>query len=288
MQLLVHLGLNKCASTYIQQALAAAQAPLRRKGVFYAVEGTRCAQYGLSRHYGFGPDVAGVTPRSLGWLAAEAERRGWTRMIVSSEYLSLCRPAAIAAFGAEAQFLIFSREPVFWIGSLFSQYVRTVDAGPHFRSINAFADHVLANGAVALAERHRAWADAVDDARLCHYRIGPGQEPEDVLAPFARFAGVSLRPARGSPDNRSLPPGALFLTGLLRQAVPSSARDRLLALIAAHDCAWVPVPEDYLTLDAARLARIETAVTAPSASLPIQPLPVSRDAAACSAAGRAA
>ena len=37
MQILVHLGLNKCASTYIQQALAAAKVGLRRQGVFYAV-----------------------------------------------------------------------------------------------------------------------------------------------------------------------------------------------------------------------------------------------------------
>ncbi len=95
MQILVHLGLNKCASTYLQQALAAAQSGLRRQGVFYAVEGGRPAQYGLSRHYGFGPDVDGVTRRSLRWLMAEASKRHCTRLIVSSEYLSLCRPAAI-------------------------------------------------------------------------------------------------------------------------------------------------------------------------------------------------
>lgn len=103
MDILIHLGLNKCASTYIQQALAAAQAVLRQQGVFYAVEGGRPAQYGLSRHYGFGPDVDGVTPRSLGWLTAEASRRHCTRLIISSEYLSLCRPAAIAAFVADLQ-----------------------------------------------------------------------------------------------------------------------------------------------------------------------------------------
>jgi hypothetical protein len=138
MQILVHLGLNKCASTYIQQALAATQAGLRQQGVFYAVEGGRTAQYGLSRHYGFGPDVDGVTPRNLAWLMAEASRRHCTRLIVSSEYLSLCRPAAIAAFtadldalGAEARFLIFSRETGPWLRSLFNQYVKTVD---RFRS----------------------------------------------------------------------------------------------------------------------------------------------------------
>ncbi|MFQ5565777.1 MAG: hypothetical protein ACE5EU_05385 [Paracoccaceae bacterium] len=280
MQILVHLGLNKCASTYIQRALAAAQAELRQHGVFYPVEGGRPAQYGLSRHYGFGPDVDGVTPRSLGWLMAEASKRYCTRLIVSSEYLSLRHPRAIAAFagdlaalGADAGFLFFSRDPVPWLRSLFNQYVKTVDSGPHFRSIGAFADHVLANGAVDIAGRYRAWADAVGAGRLAHHHIAPGQPPEAVLAPFEDFAGVPIAPA-AQDGNRSLSPGALYLTGLIRQAAASPGRDRLLACIAAGDCAWVPVPADYLELDPERLARIENEIAVPFASLPRASLPV--------------
>ncbi len=231
MQILVHLGLNKCASTTIQRALAAAQAGLCRNGVFYPVEGGRPAQYGLSRQYGFGPDVDGVTPRSLRWLMAEASRRHCTRMILSSEYLSLHRPAAIAAFvadlealGADARFLIFSREPVPWLRSLFNQYVKTVDSGPHFRSIDAFADHVLTNGAIDIARRYQAWADAVGASRLAHHRIAPGQPPEDVLTPFSAFAGLPIAAAEPG-ANRSLSPGALYLTGLIRQG-PADAGPR--------------------------------------------------------------
>jgi len=166
MQILVHLGLNKCASTAIQQALAAARDELRQRGVFYGAENGRVAQYGLSRHYGFGPNVAGVTPRSLGCPATEVERQGCRRLIVSSEYLSLCRPAAnaaiaafaadLAALGAEARFLLFSRPLVPSVRSLFNQYVKTVDGGPYLRSINAYVDQVLANGAIDIARRHHA------------------------------------------------------------------------------------------------------------------------------------
>lgn len=280
MQILIHLGLNKCASTYIQQALAAAQAPLRRQGVFYPVEGARTAQYGLSRHYGFGPDVTGVTPRSMSWLVAEAERRGCGRMILSSEYLSLYRPAAIAAFtaelqvlGAEAQYLMFSREIGAWVRSLFNQYVKTVDSGPHFRSINEFVDHVLANGAIDIARRHGAWEAAVGVGRLAHHHIAPGAPPEQVLRPFADFAGIAIAPAKGRDGNCSLAPGALYLTGLLRQALPSAGRDSVLARVARRDCPWIPVPAGYLEIDAERMSRLETLVARPFQALPRTPLP---------------
>lgn len=280
MQIMVHLGLNKCASTYIQQALAAAQSALRRRGVFYSVEDGRPAQYGLSRHYGFGPDVIGVTPRSLSWLVAEASRHHCSRLIISSEYLSLCHPAAIAAFaadlealGAQAHFVIFSRPVAPWLHSLFNQYVKTVDTGPHFGSINDYTDHVLANGAIDIARRYSAWAATVGQARLTHHHIPAGQLPEEVLTPFSDFAGVPIAPA--GDNNRSLTPGALYLTELIRQARPDAGRNRLLARILECDCAWVPVPADYLAIDPERMARLENEIEAPFAALPRATPPVS-------------
>lgn len=280
MRILIHLGLNKCASTYIQQALASAQAPLRRAGVFYPVEGGRVAQYGLSRHYGFGPDVTGVTPRSLSWLVAEAGRRGCDRMILSSEYLSLYRPAAVASFAAElqvlraeAQFLFFSRDIGAWVRSLFNQYVKTVDSGPRFRSINDFVDHVLANGAIDIAQRLGAWTAVAGAGRIAHHFLAPGQPPDRVLAPFAAFAGIAPAPAPARDANPSLSPGALYLTGLLREALPAPGRNAVLAHVARRACAWVPVPEGYLTIDAARMARIEAQILRPFAALPRAPLP---------------
>jgi hypothetical protein len=280
MRILIHLGLNKCASTYVQQALAEAQAPLRRAGVFYPVEGGRAAQYGLSRHYGFGPDVTGVTPRSLTWMMAEAGRRGCDRMILSSEYLSLYRPSAIASFAAElqvlrtnAQFLFFSREIGAWVRSLFNQYVKTVDSGPRFRSINDFVDHVLANGAIDIAQRFGAWSAAVGSDRISHHYIATSQAPDRVLSPFAAFAGIAIAPAAGNDANSSLSPGALFLTGLLRETPPVPGRDVVLARIARRACSWVPVPDDFLSIDPIRMAKIEARISRPFATLPRVPLP---------------
>lgn len=284
MQILVHLGFNKCASTFIQQALAGSQAALRREGVFYAAEGARTAHYGLSRHYGFGPDAQGVTRRSLGWLAARARERGCGRMILSSEYLSLGQPDAVKEFtadlcdlGAEARFLVFSRDLVPWLRSLFNQYVKTVDGGPYHSSLDAFVTHVLRTGAIDLARRYRVWADAVGPGRIAHLRIAEDQRNTAVLAPFEAFAGIPITPAAG-PVNDSLSAGALYLTGRLRQAHRGPLRDRLLARIAAGDCNWAKAPEDYLRIGPANMARLAREIAEPFA----------RATAHASASGRAA
>lgn len=119
MQVLVHLGLNKCASTYIQAALSAAAAPLLEHGVYYDVTEGRTAHYDVSDHYGFDKEKAGHTPTSLAALFRRADEHGCGRIIVSSEYFSRPKRSAIAAFrddleklDADARLLLFSREPV--------------------------------------------------------------------------------------------------------------------------------------------------------------------------------
>ena len=274
MQILVHIGLNKCASTYIQAALASAQATLRRHGVFYAVEGSLSAQYGLSRYYGFGPDAERVTKRSLSWLAAEADRRNCARVIISSEYLSLCRPAAIAKFatdlenlGADAQFLMYSRDVIPWLHSLFNQYVKTVENGPQFASLDDFASHVLDNGAIDVARRYRAWTVVVGEQNLMHCHIARAQQPAAVLAPFIDFAGLDIQPPSWG-ANRSLAPGALYLTSLLRQSAPNAGRNLLIARIASSECAWVQIPGDFLQITQKNMTRLEAEISSPMAALP--------------------
>ena len=96
MQVLLHLGLNKCASTYIQNALDAARPALLDAGVWYPAQPGPPCQYGLSRAYGFGPDESDIPKAFVADLVAEAALRGCGRLILSSEYLSLHRPAGAA------------------------------------------------------------------------------------------------------------------------------------------------------------------------------------------------
>lgn len=278
MRILVHIGLNKCASTYIQEALAAARGVLLKQDVFVPTDDGRTAQYGLSRHYGFGPDAPGVTPRCLSSLVAEARSHGCTRMILSSEYLSLRRPAAIAALAADlaapgndARLVFFSREVLGWVQSLFNQYVRTVSHEPFFTSINQFVDHILKNRSADIAARYRAWAAVVGEEHIAHFRIEAGQPAELVLLPFRDFARIPIPPATGV-ANESMSPGALYLTALLRHAPAIQERNALFGAIATLDLRQVPVPANFLEIDTARRARLEAEVAQPLAALPFKRL----------------
>lgn len=285
MQMLIHIGLGKCGSTYIQKALAASRDALRQNGVYFPLEAGRPDAYGLAQFYGFMPVSAGVEARDVGWVVADAERQDCTKIIISSEFLGHYRPTNIATFvselnaaDVEAQFLMFSRDIIPWVRSLFNQYVKNRDTKTYCASINDFIDHALKNHAIDIAKIYRGWAKHVTAEQIAHHFISADQPLENVLAPFSQFAGLALEPAVPDKANRSLSPGALYLTSLVRQAPPSPGRNRVLGRIAASDCSWVPVPPEYLEIDAERSAKIDEFIAAPFAALPFTELPVRRAA----------
>lgn len=202
MRLLLHIGLNKCASTFIQGRLAASRDHLARCGTCYPRAGGRTAHYGLSAAYGFGPE--GVAPLPLDAHLAEARRAGAERLVLSSEYLSLARPKAIAslaediaAAGLGVEVLLFARPVVPWVRSLFNQYVKTVEGGRWLPNIDAFVDQVLGNRAIDIAARYRAWERVVGAERIRLVDISPDAPRDAVLAPFEGFARLSLDRAAG-------------------------------------------------------------------------------------------
>jgi hypothetical protein len=50
-------------------------------------------------------------------------------------------------------------------------------------------------------------------------------------------------------------------------------RDVVLARIARRACSWVLVPDDFLSIDPIRMAKIEARISRPFATLPRVPLP---------------
>lgn len=279
MQVLVHPGLNKCASTYVQDALDGARPDLKRAGTWYPEQSGPPCQYGLSRAYGFGPDDPSIAQQSVASLVGEAARHGCKRLILSSEYLSLYRPAAaerlmqdLQAAGCAVEFILFSRDPLDWIRSLFNQYVRTVEGAGQLPHIDAFVDQVLGNGAIDIARRYRMWANLVGPDAMTHYRL-PGLVPEDtVLAPFAAFAGMPLHGTLDANRNASVDCNALWRIGQLRVGRRTKAEDRELEALLNGAPTDTLAPKHYATISPERLRRLQDTVIGPYHALPVADL----------------
>ena len=282
MQVLIHLGLNKCASTFIQTTLVHNRARLGESGACYPEGAGHSAHYGLSRAYGFGPNAPTVEPASLTDLVQAARATGTRRLILSSEYLSLHNPAGaqrmtddLVQLGCEARFLMFSRTMPGWIRSLFNQYVKTVETGRYLSSIDDFVDQVLANRSIDVARRLEQWRGPAQQAGFAftHHRDAALVGRNAVLAPFARFAGIPLLPPNRGEGNPSLGADALYRIGQLRRQTAGSARDRELAALLAGSRPKQPAPEGYLTISPDRQDRLARDVVEPYQRLPVDPLP---------------
>lgn len=279
MQVLLHVGLNKCASSYVQAALQDARTVLAGRGVFVPEGGGHDAQYGLSRHYGFGPVAEDVAPVAVAPLCAAARQAGAGRMILSSEYLSLHNPGGIDrllgdldACGAQARVVVLGREVRAWLRALFNQYVKSVEGGPVLTGLDAFAAQVLGNRALDPERRLGQWMARVPEGRLDLYRMTEGAPADAVLAPFERFAGGPIAPPPRVAWNRGLDPDRLHAIGQLRAAPPSRARDRQIARLVSGAPAPGPAPAGYMTLGPALGARIAREVATPMEALPWQRL----------------
>jgi len=279
-RVLLHLGLNKCASTYIQSALDAARPALLGAGVCYPAQPGPSCQYGLSRAYGFGPDAPDIARTPVAGLVAEAAGHECDRLILSSEYLSLYRPAGAARLagdlvraGCRTQFLLFSRPVPGWVRSLFNQYVRTVDDGRPLPNIDAFVDQVLANGAIDIARRHDMWAKLAGSGGLTHHRISDRMAPGQVLGPFTDFAGIPIPAPKAGPSNASLGADQLHRIGELWRQPACTRRDREIGELLAGAPSPVPAPPDYLVVGAERMASLHAKVIAPYMALSWTALP---------------
>lgn len=284
MRLLLHIGLNKCASSFIQHRLRRNASALAEAGVLYPVEAVGNGQFGLSKHYGFGPmRNEAVEERSIADVARLAREQDATAVILSSEYFSLNRPEGITKLlddirseGFELSRVLFFARPVEpWLRSLFNQYIRSIDTGPYLGSIDAYLDQVMRHGELDIAGRFRAWQAAVGADRIRLIDIRSTEPRELVLRPFESFAGIELTAGHDVHYNSSLPPGVLHILGLVRRAPPSEARSELIRTLfdLDHDLARaIPAPAGYDTISEDRLERIRREIEEPFAALPRAPL----------------
>lgn len=267
MQVLIHIGLNKCASTYIQHSLAHMRHQLAECGVWYPMTSGAAGHYGLSCYYGFGPDVDRLETKSVADMVHSAKENACQRLILSSEYLSLYRPAAaahlirdLANVGCDATFVLFSRDLAPWIRSLFNQYIRTVEDGRHMRCIDDFVDQVLANRAIDVAARYKMWADLIQPCKLQHFKLGGESDAAAVLTPFSEFSGTNLVPPQNAIRNDSVSTNALFRIGQLRSRFRTPSEEAELAQLLAGAPCPIPAPSGYMQISPDRAARLQSEI----------------------------
>lgn len=287
MQVLVHLGLNKCASTFIQNTLDHARPTLKAAGTWYPRQDDHPGHYGLSKHYGFGPDDNTIEPKHIGDLIEQARKRRCSRLILSSEYLSLYRPKAAERLWKDlteqaegVDLVIFSREIFGWIRSLFNQYIKSVEGPGQLDDLNAFVDQVLRNRAIDLAARISMWRSLVPDGTLKHYRLESGQNWHTTLGVFEAFAGLAIELDPMGSRNPSIDPAALYRIGQLRRKLPSQERDIEIRRLIAGGASPYPAPNGFLDISADRRARIIREIVARYALIPYSTPPGSEFGAA--------
>ena len=278
MDILIHIGLNKCASTQIQHALHAGRPDLAAVGVFYPDQPGPPCQYGLSKAFGFGPDDDGIIEQPIETLLAAAYDARCSRMILSSEYFSLWNPSGVERFvtqsqslGARLRVLAISRDPIAWIRSQFNQYVRTVHGGGLISCIDEYVDQVLARDGFNIAKRFAQWRDIVGAKAMVHHKME--QDEIRILSPFSAFAGTQIDLHWYGDRNSSLDADRLHRVAVLRQLPASERVEFEISKILSGGQAPTPAPDKYMTISDAQMTRLEQEVIRPYRKIPLMPWP---------------
>lgn len=173
MRIYLHIGTHKTGTTSIQTTLAANEDTLRKQGYLYPKSGRPNNKYIPYAQHQLAFSLVGLhdTPRSV-WDAFHEEVRseGFERIIVSAEDFSLAKGEEIRALrtlltGYEVRVVLYLREPVDFMKSLYSERVR------YHGYPSSFGTFVRANqwriNYTAVVER---WRSAFNDIVVRPYR----------------------------------------------------------------------------------------------------------------------
>ncbi|MGI1662666.1 hypothetical protein ACRDNQ_10535 [Palleronia sp. KMU-117] len=256
LEIYLHIGMNKVASTAIQEALAANRKTLLKRHSLLVPEtgmgrGGRGGKshFDLSEALGFTNDPAFLTPDD-GRIAAlrkafdrEVARLHPRSVMMSSEFFVLRRDVArVREFfdGMDVRIVICLRRHDEWLRSFYAQAVQSVPAPKWGRTLESFVDFQRAHRPLQLSylDLVNAWSRSFGEGnlRLVIYREGGG--PEDVIRDFLSAVGVADPSGLALADVRQNPsPSAniLSIVDLVQRAsLPTESRraavSRLVAL----------------------------------------------------------
>ena len=265
MDLYLHIGMNKSASTAIQDFFSANRDRLLaehsvlwpRTGLGHGGRGGN-SHYAISEALGFTNDPRFFTldKARIGTLItdlrSEFKAARPRAAVMSSEFFVLRRdPERVRLFFGRhnPRIVIYLRRHDAWLGSLFAQAIKSVPNpkwDSNFESFLAFQKKTR-NQHLSYLELVNAWAKVFGDDRI---ELRPYREelpPSAVIADFLSLLGVEkaqgLRfptmPSNASPSANTLS----IVDRLQRSGLPDRERNRAVARVLEHDDARFPAFE---------------------------------------------
>jgi hypothetical protein len=265
LDLFLHIGMNKSASTAIQDFFSANRDRLLtehsvlwpRTGLGQGGRGGN-SHYGLSEALGFTNDprffksddaqITTLNANLLSELSAARPRA----VVLSSEFFVLRRnPERVKQFFGRhiPRIVIYLRRHDAWLGSFYAQAIKSV-ADPRwdssFESFLTFQKKAR-NQYLSYLELVDAWANVFGDDRIEIRPYRENEPPSAVVEEFLSLLGVGERhglrlptmPSNASPSANTLS----IIDRLQRSGLPDRKRNRLVARVLELDDAGFPAFE---------------------------------------------
>lgn len=231
MQLILHVGLPKTATTTIQHVMDSMKPALAEQGVLYP--GTTAAQMELVRrsqfHHLDSHSGEGSLAEALGWVAEEIRAARPDRVVLSCERMVLVTPGAVTRMQRaiatwlpevrEVRVLAYVRDPVDWATSLCQQRLKMGTS-----RLAAFEADPWPLGLEAMLQKYvdAYELEAVTLRHLRHDRLLNGNVVDDFLAAIGLpgFAVPGIAPTL----NRALTLHGAQVADKLAEMVPRGKR----------------------------------------------------------------
>jgi hypothetical protein len=233
-QLLIHGGLHKTGSTFVQNTFLENRAALLTEGVLYPETGlSRDTQVGR-RHSGLLKSLQMEGPSSVAWqrLREEIETAKVERCVLSRENFPAVVPPHLIrqlAPNADIHLTVCIRHPVDYLESRYREWVQRIGySGTPAQFYSVTAKHMEWEHSLT------SWADVLGEDRV-HVISLDHIRREDLAkivltSAFADLSHLALEPT--AHDNRSISNGECLLlltANRLRHAVPTLPKNRSLA-----------------------------------------------------------
>jgi hypothetical protein len=257
LRLYLHIGMNKVASTAIQEALALnRRVLLDRHGILVPETGMGTADRGGKSHYfisealGFTNDPAFLPP-DAGRIAAlraelvsEIARIRPRAVVVSSEFFVLRRDVSrVRAFfeGYDTRILVYLRRHDAWLRSLFAQAIQS-SAPPRWdRTLESFLacqERGLSQH-LSYLELASAWSKAFGEDSLRLHPVVEGTDNRNVMADLFSAIGIDDLSGLAIPPRRfNVSPSAEALSVidlLQRTNLPADRRAAAISVVLQRD-----------------------------------------------------